>query len=82
MKTFKNSNRAPMPQYMIQSAASIKNAVSAFQISCKQTTFFYLGRFLNKLADDHCSSITKGSIYYIKHMYIQPFTTIVDCPEM
>ena len=33
-----------------------------------QTTFFYLGRFLKKLADDQCSSITKGSIYYIKHM--------------
>ncbi len=32
-----------------------------------QTTFFYLGRFLKKLADDQCSSITKGSIYHINH---------------
>ncbi len=32
-----------------------------------QTTFFYLGRFLNKLADDQCSSITNGSIYHVKH---------------
>ncbi len=32
-----------------------------------QTTFFYLERFLKKLADDQCSYITKGSIYHIKH---------------
>ncbi len=31
-----------------------------------QTTFFYLGRFLKKLADDQSASITKGSIYHIK----------------
>ncbi len=31
------------------------------------STVFYLGRFLKKLADDQCSSITKGSIYHIKH---------------
>ncbi len=47
-----------------------------------QTTFFYLGRFLTKLADDQCSSITKGSIYHIKHMYIHPFTTVVDWLEI
>ncbi len=49
-----------------------------------QTTFFNRGRFLKKLADDQCFSITKGSIYYIKHMYIQPnlFTTVVDWPEI
>ena len=35
-----------------------------------QTTFFYIEKnFLTKLADDHikCFSITKGSIYYMKH---------------
>ncbi len=26
--------------------------------------------------------MTKDSIYHIKHMYIQPFTTLVDWPEM
>ena len=26
------------------------------------------GRFLKKLADNQCSSMTKGSIYHIKHM--------------
>ncbi len=46
-----------------------------------QTTSFYLGRFLKKLADDQYSSITKGSIYNIKDMYIPPFTT-VDWPEI
>ncbi len=47
-----------------------------------QTTFFYLGKFLKKLADDQCSSMTKGSIYHINHMYMQPFTTNVDWPEI
>ena len=39
-----------------------------------QSTFFYFERFLKKLADDQCPPITKGSIYHIKHMCIQPFT--------
>ena len=47
-----------------------------------KSTFFYIERYLKKLADDQYSSITKGSIYHIKHMYIQPFTTIVDWPEI
>ncbi len=47
-----------------------------------QTTFFYLGRFLKKLVDDQCSFKTKGSIYHIKHIYIQPFTTVVDWLEI
>ncbi len=34
---------------------------------CIQITFFYLGRFLKKTADDQCSSISKGSMYHIKH---------------
>ncbi len=38
------------------------------------TSFFYLESFLKKLVDDQWSSIPKGSIYHIKHMYIQPFT--------
>ncbi len=35
-----------------------------------QTTFFYLWRFLKKLADNQCSSLvwlTTGTIYHIKH---------------
>ncbi len=31
-----------------------------------QTTFFYAGKFMKILADDQCSSITKGGIYHIK----------------
>ncbi len=42
--------------------------------------FSYLGRS-EKLGDDQCSSWTKGSIYHINHMSIQPFTTVVDWPE-
>ncbi len=30
-------------------------------------------KILRKLADNQCSSITKGSIYHIKNMYIQLF---------
>ncbi len=45
------------------------------------TTFFYLGKFLKKLVDQ-CSSITKDSIYHIKHMSIQPFTMGVNWPEI
>ncbi len=41
-----------------------------------QSTFFYLRKFVKKLADDLCSSITKDSIYHIKHMYI------VEWPEI
>ena len=47
-----------------------------------QTTFFYLGRLMKKLADDQCSSITNGSISSIPNMYIQPSTTVVDWPEI
>ena len=43
-----------------------------------QNTFFYLGRFLKKLADDQYSSIIKDSIYHIKLISIQPFTMAVD----
>ena len=32
-----------------------------------QTTFFYTGRFLKKVAHNQCSSITEGRIYHIKH---------------
>ncbi len=42
----------------------------------------FLGKLLKKLADDQCSSITKGSIYHIKHRYIQPFSMEVDLPEI
>ena len=46
-----------------------------------QTTFFYCGRFLKKSVDHKCFSITKGSIYHVKRMSIQPFTMGVDWPE-
>ena len=47
-----------------------------------QSTFFSLRNFLKKLSDDQTSSVTKGSIYYIKRMYIQPFSMEVDWLEM
>ena len=58
-----------------------KNAVSAFQISCK-LLFFYLGRFLKNLAEDQCSSITKAVSTTFNIMYIQPFITVVDWTEI
>ncbi len=42
-------------------APQSKNAVCTFQITCKLLSF-YFGRFLKKLADDQCSSMSKGSI--------------------
>ncbi len=48
----------------------------------KQITLFYVRRFLKKLADDQCSLITKGSIYYCKPMSIQSFIMGVDWPEI
>ncbi len=57
-----------------------KNAVTAFQITCK--LLFYLERFLKKLADDQRSSVTKRSIYYMKHMCIQPLSLEVDWPDI
>ena len=47
-----------------------------------QSTFFCCGKILKKLADDQYSSITKGSIYYIKCMFIQSFSMEVDWPEI
>ncbi len=46
-----------------------------FLLSC-------LGKFLKWWADHQSSSITKGGIYHIKHMYIQPFTIVADWPEI
>ncbi len=47
-----------------------------------QSTFFCLGKYLKKLADDQRFSITKEGIYHIKHMHIQPFTAVVDWPVL
>ena len=58
-------------------APQSKTAVCAFQITYNLLPFT-LEDFLNKLSDDQCSSITKGSFYHIKHMTIQPFTMGVD----
>ncbi len=44
-----------------------------------QTTFFYFGRFLKKLGVQ-ISPITKGSIYHIEYMSVQPFTMGMDWP--
>ena len=56
------------------------NAVCAFQITYNLFPFFS-GRFLKKLAEDQCSSMTEGSIYHIKHIFIQLFTMRVDWPD-
>ena len=46
-----------------------------------QTTFFSCWRFIKKLAENQCSSITKGNIYHIKHIHTT-FTMVVDWPEI
>ncbi len=50
-------------------ATQSKTAVCTFLIT-RIVFSFALGKILNKLADDQCSSITESSIYYIKHMCI------------
>ena len=47
-----------------------------------QSTLFCLWKLLMNLTDDQCSSITKGSIYHIKHTYIHPFNMEADWPEI
>ena len=48
-----------------------------------QSTFFFcLGKFLKWWAHHQSSFITKRSIYYIKHMYIQSFSMEVDWWEI
>ncbi len=44
--------------------------------------FLWLEKFLKKYTNDQCSSITKGSIYHMKHMYKQSFSMGVDWPEI
>ena len=63
---------------------------SSYRALCKAGTWEFIlhksrveyypmnGKFLKKLAEDQCSAKTKGSIYSIKHMYIEPFTIEVD----
>ncbi len=55
---------------------------SSFGLDTSTHSFFCLGKFLQWLADDQFSSITKGSIYYVKHMYTQPFSMEVDWQEI
>ncbi len=57
------------------SASLSKNVVSALQIHANY--FLLTWKLLKKLADDLCSSISKGNIYHIKQLYIQHFTTVV-----
>ncbi len=47
-----------------------------------QSTFFCLWKFMQWSADDQFSFITKGSIYYVKHMYIQHLWKWIDIKRM
>ncbi len=47
-----------------------------------QTTFFYLGKFLKKLADDQCSFNNKGRLHHIKNIFIKPVTMGVAWSEI
>ncbi len=61
-------------------APKTKNAVCALSSHAKY--FLLSWKIPEKLADDKCSSITKGSIYHIKRMYIQSLSIEVNWPEM
>ncbi len=69
--------------YVCDSALmSHKVKYSIYILDHTQSTFFCLGKFLKWLADDRSSFITKGSIYYIEYMHIQPVSVGVDWPEI
>ena len=63
-----------------RAAPQSKNSIMCI-LDHMQSTFLCCGKFMKNLADDQCSSVTKGNIYYIKHMYIHPFSKEVDWPE-
>ena len=65
-------------------SAFTKKKRSMYISDYMQTTFLPLGRSLKKLADDQCYSISKGSIYQIKHTCksIQLFTMWLDWREI
>ena len=67
--------------YWKLSAPQSKNAVSAFYIT-RRVLSSVSEKFLKWLADDQSSFITKGSIYYVKHVYLQPFCMEVDWQEI
>ena len=61
-------------------APQSKNAVCAVQIDLQATSFSHT-EILQKWADSQFSFITKGSIYYIKHLQIQLLSMVVDWSE-
>ena len=68
MKSIASLSTSYLPHY-------VKTQYLYFRV---HANYFYLERFLNKLADDQWSCIAKGSIYYMKHMSIHPFTIVVN----
>ncbi len=56
------------------------NNITSADNAFLQTLRFYMER--QRLVDDQCFSITKGSIYHTNHMDIQPLITVVDWPEI
>ncbi len=62
------------------SAPQKKNAVSADLSHTENVLLSWKTEEIT--ADDKSSSISKGSIYYIKHIYIQPFSMEVDLREI
>ena len=87
---WRRANRIAYSEYRVQytpmwlqpygHAPQSKNVVCAFNITHIVYFLFYLK--IAEKKDYHCSSITKGSIYYIEHMYIQPFSMEVYWPEI
>ncbi len=71
-------DRSPLIRNLYYNPASLrKNAVSAFQISCKLLSFTLEDSLKNQQ-----TIISEDSIYHIKYMYIHHFTTTLDGPEI
>ncbi len=56
-------------EFCLTNKQTNKQKLEYVHFRIQQATFFNLGWFLKKLADDQ---LMKGSIYYIKHMPIKP----------
>ncbi len=65
-----------LQSYRLHSAPLSKNAVSAFQITCK-LLFSWPWKIHDEISSYQCLSITKGRVYYIQH-----FCMKVDWPEI
>ena len=68
------------PSMLSNSAHQVKMQYLHFRFHANY--FLLPWKIAEEISRQLCSRITKGSIYHIRRMYIQPFTTKVVWPEI